>query len=295
MYIHMKRNLLLVVIMKVVLIMCLLPDIVIAQTGELHRVETLDGNVLIGILVSEDDERITIRVESMGEIVIERVRIKSLTRLEDGKMKNGEYWYPNPSATRYFFAPNAIGLKKGTGYYQNAWILFNNVNFGLSDHFSIGGGIVPMFLFGVSETPVWILPKVTFPVSEDQFHLGAGAMLGGVVGADSDLVGIFYGVGTLGDRERNLTVGVGYGYAGSEISTTPVINISGLIRTGRRIYLLSENYFVPEAGSTGVVSFGMRWTAENFAVDFGLFTPLENNYGWIGLPWLGVNIPFGRD
>lgn len=266
----------------------------IARSSDLYRVETMDGNVLTGTIVSEDSERIILRVESVGDVTIQRSNIRTMTLLDPARMRDGVFWHTNPQATRYFFAPNAIGLEKRKGYYQNTWILFNNVNYGVSDNFSIGGGIVPMFLFGVSATPAWILPKVTIPISEDTFHLGAGAMLGGLIGVDSDLLGLFYGVGTLGDRDRNLTVGIGYGYAGSEVSKTPLINVSGMVRTGRRVYLLTENYFIPEAGVNGIISFGARWTSESFAVDFGLFRPLEDAGGLIGIPWLGVTLPFGR-
>lgn len=265
-----------------------------AQTDEVYRVETTDGNVVMGVLVSEDSEQIILRVEALGEVTILRRNIRKITQIDPNRIRNGVYWYENPQATRYFFAPNAIGLGKGKGYYQNTWIFFNNVNYGVSDNFSIGGGMVPMFLFGVSATPVWILPKVTLPISEDKFHIGAGAMLGGLVGTESDLIGLFYGVSTVGNRDRNLTVGLGYGYGGGEVSTTPLVNVSGMLRTGRRVYLLTENYFIPEAGVTGIVSFGMRWSGDNIAVDFGLFRPLEDAGSLIGIPWLGVTIPFGR-
>jgi len=272
----------------------LYPQNLVAQNQDTYRIETREGNIFTGTLVSEDDETVILRVEGVGDITILRTNIRNMILIDQSRMRDGVYWHENPQATRYFFAPNAIGLGKGKGYYQNTWIFFNNVNYGISDNFSLGGGIVPMFLFGVSATPVWILPKVTIPVSADKFHLGAGAMLGGVIGADAELLGLFYGVGTLGDRDKNLTVGIGYGYAGSEVSSTPVINVSGMVRTSRRLYLLSENYFIPAADFTGIISFGARWTAENFAVDFGLFRPLEDAGGIIGIPWLGVTIPFGN-
>lgn len=259
------------------------------------RVETTDGNVFTGTLVSEDENRIIVRTSTLGEITIERSRIRRITEIDDSRMRNGKYWYDNPQSTRYFFAPNALGLPKDKGYYQNVWIFFNNVNYGVSDNFSIGGGIVPMFLFGVGETPVWVLPKVSIPVGSDQFHLAAGAMLGGVVGSgDSDIAGVFYGMGTFGDRDRNLSLGLGYGYSSGEISSTPVITISGMYRANQSIYYISENYFFPGTDEMGIISFGVRWAPENFAVDFSLFRPLEAGNGFIGLPWLGVTIPFGK-
>ncbi|WP_218089757.1 hypothetical protein [Rhodohalobacter halophilus] len=225
-----------------------------AEEREWYRVESIEGNVFFGYLISENDQSVVLNVESVGEVTILRENIRSMTQIDSERIINGSYYYENPQATRYFFAPNALGLPKGRGYYQNTWIFFNNVNYGISDNFSLGGGIVPLFLFGVSSTPVWILPKVTFPVANEKLHLGAGAMIGGLIGTVTESLGLFYGVGTLGDRDKNLTVGIGYGYAGEEVSSTPLINISGMIRVNRRLYLLTENYFVPETEAGGILS-----------------------------------------
>ncbi len=36
------------------------------------------------------------------------------------------------------------------------------------------------------------------------------------------------------------------------------------------------------------------WSSENFAVDFALVRPGGIGIDFIGFPWLGVTIPFGR-
>lgn len=261
---------------------------------EFVKITTISNQTFIGEIITEDEEKITLRTESVGQIIIERNNIKSIESIDQSRIKNGKYWYDNPQATRYFFAPNAIGLKKGRGYYQNTWVLFNNASYGISDNFSIGGGIIPLFLFGTSETPVWLLPKVSIPISENKFYLGAGAMIGGIIGINTDPLGVFYGSATLGNRDNNLSVSLGYGYAGNSVSDTPLLNISGITRISRSFYLLSENYFVPGTGAGGIISLGGRWSSESFGVDFGLFRPTEDAGGIIGAPWLGITIPFGN-
>ena len=120
-------------------------------------------------------------------------------------------------------------------------------------------------------------------------------MLGGLIGEETESLGLLYGVGTYGDRDRNVTLGIGYGYAGEELSTSPLINISGMWRTGPRVTLLTENYIIPEADLFGLISIGARRTYERFAVDFGLVKPLgEETDEVIAIPWLGVTMPFGR-
>lgn len=261
---------------------------------DFYKVITVQKQTFVGELISEDDKSITLRTESLSRVTIERVNIESIEKISADRIKNSSYWFENPQSTRYFFSPNAIGLRKGKGYYQNTWVLFNNVNYGISNNLSIGGGLVPLFLFGTGETPVWFLPKVSVPVVEDKLHLGGGAMIGGIVGADTEALGILYGVGTFGNRDRNLSVSLGYGYVGSDISNTPVVNISGLIRTGREFYLLTENYFIPGVDESGIISAGFRWAPESFALDIGLFRPLTDAGNLIGIPWLGVTIPFGN-
>lgn len=261
---------------------------------EYVRVETVDGNTFTGTLISETDETVTIRTESAGDITISRENIREMTLLKGDRMRDGRYWHDNPQSTRYLFAPNAIGIKQGEGYYQNTWILFNNVNYGITKNFSIGAGTIPLFLFGASATPFWIMPKLSIPVANDLVHLSAGALIGGVIGEEDGSGGLLYGTGTVGDTDKNATIGLGYAYGGGEISSTPVINISGMYRTGRSIYLISENYFVPNTGTGGLISFGVRWAPENFAVDFALLRPLEDLDYFVGFPWLGLTIPFGR-
>jgi hypothetical protein len=265
-----------------------------AQDSETYRITTTDGNVFIGVLISENDESVTIETESAGRITINRSNIQEMILLAEDRMRDDGYWNENPLKTRYLFAPNALGLKKGSGYYQNTWILFNNVNYGVTNNFSIGVGTVPLFLFGVPYTPFWLMPKLSIPVASDQFHLSAGALIGGIVGEDSGSGGLLYGTGTVGSGDRNLSVGLGYAYGGGEISSTPVVNISGLMRTGRNIYFISENYFVSDAGLNGLMSLGVRWAPENFSLDFALLRPIEATGSFIGVPWLGVTLPFGK-
>lgn len=265
-----------------------------AQQSNTYRVVTTDGSTFIGVLISETNDSITIRNESAGDITISRDSIREMKLLNEDNMHEDGYWHDNPQSTRYLFAPNALGIKKGEGYYQNTWILFNNVNYGITNNFSLGAGTVPVFLFGSSVTPFWIMPKLSIPVANDLVHLSAGALIGGVIGEEGGSGGLLYGTGTVGNTDKNATIGLGYAYGGGEISSTPVVNISGMYRTGQSIYLVSENYFVPNTGAGGLVSFGVRWAPENFAVDFALLRPLEELGSFVGIPWLGLTIPFGR-
>jgi hypothetical protein len=279
-----------------VVAVCLPAEQVQAQTvGEQYRIETVQGNVFMGVIVSHNEDSIVLNSAELGEITINRVNIISIKNIGIGRMVDGRYWFENPQSTRYFFATNARGLKQGHWYYQNTWIFFNNVNAGVTDNISLGVGIIPLFLFGSSTSPVWFMPKVSIPIKTDNLYLAAGGLFGGLIGEESAGLGFAYGVATVGSSDKNLSLGLGYGYAGSEWSNTPFVNISGMLRVARRTYLLTENYFISADSETyGLLSFGIRYAPEQLAVDFGLIRPTDAD-GLIGVPWLGITIPFGRD
>ncbi len=260
----------------------------------LYRVETTDGQTLLGTIVSESDDTVVLDTRGVGVVRLPRAEIERMTRVDPDHFRDGTYWYPNPQSTRYLFAPNALGLPRGEGYYQNTWILLNNVNYGLSENLSVGAGTVPVFLFGVDALPLWVLPKVSVSGPQDRYHVAGGAVLGGVLGRDGGGTGLLYSSATVGSRDDNLTLGVGYGYTDGSLAETPLFNISGMTRISPSFYLLSENYVIPGDEGGTLISAGLRWAPENFAVDFALVRPLSESLDIVGLPWLGVTIPFGN-
>ncbi len=150
----------------------------------------------------------------------------------------------------------------------------------------MGIGTVPLFFFGGTPTPVWITPKVSIPVVENKFNIGAGALLGSVIGANENF-GIIYGIGTVGSRDKNLSVGIGYGYAAGEVAERPSISFSGMLPVGRRGYILTENYLINDFA---LLSVGGRSLINRVTLDFGLFFPTEAG-NFIAVPWLGLVIP----
>jgi hypothetical protein len=166
----------------------------------------------------------------------------------------------------------------------------NQVSVGITDNFTLGGGVIPLFLFAGTPTPVWITPKFSFPVVEDVLNIGAGALLGGVVGEDGTTFGIAYGALTLGNRNHNLNISVGYGMIEGEWSSDPTITVSGMTRVGRKFYLISENYILPNF-EVGLLSFGGRSLFPKISMDYGLVFPTGTGE-FIGIPWLGITVPF---
>ena len=94
------------------------------ESADLYQIELLNGNEFIGKLITKTSENIQIETSDIGVIDIPMKEIKRMEIINDTKVVNGKYYFENPQSTRYFFAPNGYGLKKGEGYFQNTWIFY---------------------------------------------------------------------------------------------------------------------------------------------------------------------------
>lgn len=261
----------------------------------LVQIETTDGNEFIGTILSENADNLVLKTDNFGEITIQIKNIKSRSDIAVQQIKDGKLWFANPQSTRYFWSPNSFGLKKGEGYYQNIWVLWNQFAYGVTNNLSIGGGIIPLFLFAGTPTPVFATAKFSIPVVKNKFNLGAGAIVGTALGESDTGVGMIYGLSTFGNPDKNVTVGLGYGFAGGDWASSPTVNINGMFRVSGRGYFITENYIISGAGETVVMlSLGGRSIIKKAALDYGLFIPFYSDMDtFIALPWLGFTIPFG--
>ncbi len=237
-----------------------------------------------------------LQTESLGEIRIPQNSIKTRTLLKQVVKVGNDIWLPNPQSSRYFWAPNGYGLEENTSYYQNIWILYNQFSFGLTNNFSLGAGMLPLFLFAGGSTPIWIVPKFSIPVEKDKFNLGTGAFLGTIIGEDTGIFGLLYGTATIGSRDKNVSFGMAYGFADGDWLNVPVINVSSMIRTGPRGYFITENYVITAEGETVVLlSAGGRSIIRNVGLDYSLWIPLGFEMDtFVAIPFLGITVPIGR-
>jgi hypothetical protein len=269
---------------------------------------------IVGILQDFQSASIQILTEKTGLLDISRSQIKSIQRIEKEQIQGGTYVFPNPHPTRYFFGPSAIPLKKGEKYFQNAYILANSMQVGLTDHLSIGGGVVIPFLF-------FVTPKIGYQVSE-HVHVGGGILLANSFINDLNLgVGVAYGSLTLGSREHNVTLNAGWGatkqnsydpvsYQSSSswgMADKPMFTLSGMTRISKRCMLITENWFFSvkdyrydSMGNTngtksitnGIMSGGVRIMWKKTSLDAGILSHIGVGSPAMGIPYLDYVIKF---
>lgn len=269
---------------------------VLTDSTKTLRIETKDGNIYIGNLITEDSLTLGLKTDRLGVVNIPLADINSRTELSEAKKVEGQFWLPNPQSSRYFWSPNGYGLEKGTAYYQNIWILYNQVSVGISDNFSLGVGMLPLFLFAGASTPVFIVPKISIPVVRDKFNVGTGAFLGTVLGEETGWFGLLYGTTTVGSRDRNLSLGLAYGFSQDQWMKKPILNLSSMIRVSPKGYLITENYIIPGVDGTVVIfSLGGRSIIRRIGLDYSLWMPLSREMdSFVAIPFLGITVPLGK-
>jgi hypothetical protein len=162
------------------------------------------------------------------------------------------------NAGRYLFAPSSFGLEKGDIYYSTYNILLNDIQYGLSDNFSIGGGASLIL------TPVHLMATYSYPINEkSSFAVGDLALLG----FGFEFYGnLFYGMYTYGNKNNNITIGAGLwtstvgkdetetitpdrdppftAYKIKTNSVSPAFNLSAQLKLSDNLYFITENYGV---------------------------------------------------
>ncbi len=261
----------------------------------LWRVVNTDGYEFIGVIKSENNSQIELSTKNFGVINIQKALIKSITPVKVEQYKDGKVWFANPQSARYFWAPNGYGLKKGEGYYQNVWVMFNQLSYGFNDYFSAGIGTMPLFLFGGMPTPFWITPKVSIPIIKNKLNIGVGAMAGVIVG-DEVAFAIPYGVITYGDKNTNVTFGTGFGIFNEGNMEKPIYTLAGITRISKSSYLLTENYYIhADDFSVIMLSAGGRTVWNRISLDYSLVFPVSSDMNnFVAIPWLSLVIPFGK-
>jgi hypothetical protein len=264
-----------------------------AITFKLYSIVTRDGNTYIGKIMSQTNDSVWVQTDNLGILHFSNADIRTRIELDPVTNSMGKYWLPNPQSSRYFWAPNGYGLKAGEAYFQNIWVLYNQVSAGLTNYFSIGGGIIPLFLLDSDVIPVWLVPKFSFPIVKEKFNLGAGAFLGTIIGEDAGIFGLLYGTSTFGSRDKNMSIGMAYGFGGGDWMKKPLINLSTMVRVGPKWYFISENYIIPfEDQVGGAISVGGRSIIGRISLDYSLWIPVGVEIGaFFALPFIGITVP----
>jgi hypothetical protein len=184
-------------------------SIALAQpSGDLKIVKMTNGVEHIGTIISDDGREMLFETTTVGKIYIKKTLIKSISNYskEDFSIVNDEIVRTNPFSTRYSFTTNALPIKKKDNYYMlNLW--GPEFHIAVADNFNVG---VMTTWIG---SPLALAAKYSIKTKNPKLNFSVGEIIGNGGYIDpSAFISLSFGNVTFGDRDKNLTLGVGYGY-----------------------------------------------------------------------------------
>ena len=239
----------------------------IPDSNAVQILEMYDGVKLRGQIVSLAADSIVFR-SSLGDLKLAKVDIKAFRTIERIRSGKGDLWFKNPNTTRLFFAPTGRMLAEGSGYFSDYYVFFPGFAYGMSDHFTIGGGVSLIPGVGIDEQLFYFTPKMGIVQSRD-FNVSTGVLLIRV--PDEETAGIAYGVATWGGVDKNFTLGAGYGFVEGDLADKPMLVLGVEQRGSEHISAVSENWFIP-GSDIFIFSGGLRFFGENLSVDLAFWT-----------------------
>ncbi len=141
----------------------------------------------------------------------------------------------NHHCYRYIFMQSGIGLPKKTLYYHNFNFFMNDFQYGITDNFTLAGGLVAPFY-------VYIAPKYSLTVAKNQnLLLGNIGITSIFLGEQSKMkANLMYAGYSYGDDFNHFTVCMGY-FNGSFVPNGNLMyNFGGSLKLTPTVYLIGE-------------------------------------------------------
>ena len=203
--------------------------------------------------------------------------------------------YSEPFRSSYHFLSfNDYNPGKGSITYQNIWLFYNQISYGLTDNITLNGGLI------INGDFFWIGGKVGYPIIKDRINIGFASRI--FVG-DGEPVIFNTGQVTFGPRKANLSVGISFGNR----SPRSRLSLKGMLIIGKRFYFFTENYIDPreisgEKEVDDLISItGGRIVADKRGSGFEIGVIVlptlpfsDDDDGIATLPFLGITVPLNK-
>jgi len=255
--------------------------------GDYYLVTLRDNSFILGNFLERNGDQIIFQVSAYSEFSAYVGDIKHVRKLTKNQIVDGKYWPENNHANRYFFGQSAFNIRKNEINLSNQMGVQTALEYGVTNHISISGGINLFALFYSDDNDRLSI----FSSKLGGFKLSDNATLGftGLYGRNDDHYNmIFSSVLTLGNKNANFTLGAGplnyskdeYTYITNspftnylksrKIATSFLLSLSGMVRVSSITYLVTENWITSADDLQNVFSLGTRFAGKSFSFDLAL-------------------------
>lgn len=258
-----------------------------------------DGNGLRGQLVRIDSTMYLIRTPEGRE---QSVPVKDIVRadLVGGTLRIGSH-YPNGFPFRLLFFPTAIPVEKKRFHYQNSYGLFSRADFGLTRNWSVGLGFYtlrpPTFFTLATKLGTRLTPRIRVALNAQ--YIGMRAREQGLT-----QLGLVQGIATIGNEQRNFTLGLGTLFSVRGVASSGVVTIGyarkitpDLTFINQNNILLNQEIDPQYTFLTGMSSAGVRFNRRRHAFDLAALLPVYNVNRLVRttvFPFLSYQVKFGK-
>ena len=118
------------------------------------------GEEFVGTILAEDAREVSIRLQNGKMLIIPAYTVKSIRKLSSSTLIKGKPVFANPHPSRYFYTPSAIPMDKGEVYIQTLYAVAYQVQFGVTENFSLGATTT------IVGTPLALTAKYSIKIDE---------------------------------------------------------------------------------------------------------------------------------
>ena len=263
-----------------------------ARVDSLVSISLIDDTQLEGIVIQETETHVFVETLAGLEVKVPRASIVAIE-----KHHAGAFFLPDPNYSRLMFAPTGRPLRRGDRYFFNHYVFFPGMAYGLTDHFTMFGGVSFIPGLGLDDQVLSVAPKFGLYAS-DEVALSAGVLYMHVAGNDG---GMAFVVGTKGTPDKSFTCGIGLGYIAEEgedvdFAEHPVLLLGGNIRLSKSMALVLENWLITGGDfklDHQPLGLALRFLSSKIAVDVGAIIVGEVIKEGFPIPWLSFVYNFG--
>lgn len=249
--------------------------------------QTTSGESIKGAFLSQNDTSIVL-LSNLDTVVVSNDVIEDMylkqeelvqdkMEIETSPKKRKGHWKELHSATtsKYILGNNAIGLKKGQGYFQNTLLLYNELGYGLTNWLSMHFSFVPVILD--KEIPIIFSPALNFNFNLVNNRLSFGAKCMTFLVNDIGFATLQYYL-TFGNVNYNVTAGVTDFYYSLDNKVSrlgfenSIYHFKGMARVSRKSLVIIENNFKLYKGYHEVetIILGFRHAGESLSFSYAV-------------------------
>ena len=270
-----------------------------------------DGSVLLARIVDESNSKL--RIVTAGGVAME-IPADQVDQIDRRVNGDTERRPTDSNYTRLLFSPTGRPLAKGAGYFSDHYVVFPSVAYGLTDNFSISGGVSIIPGLDLNEQLFYVAPRFGKQFS-DRVAVSGGVLWARGGDGEDDQLGVGFAMATFGEPDKSLTLGGGvvrtveryteWQYVNGreqiqtfrDVSYTPVIVFGGTARLSKRLALVSENWLILHDDfklSEQPFALGLRFLGDTLSADVGVILVGEVIDEGFPVPWLSISYHFGK-